>query len=56
MVGVMEDLVHFLRQLYEDGTASVRTDGVLSRDFHPSAGVRQVHIININILFNAKRS
>lgn len=50
-MGTPKHLVHLLRRLYEDGTASVRTDGVLSSDFHPSAGVRQGCIIS-PLLFN----
>ncbi|CAH2263600.1 jg10912 [Pararge aegeria aegeria] len=36
-MGTPQHLVHLLRRLYEDGTALVRTDDVLSKDFHPSA-------------------
>lgn len=51
-MGTPKHLVHLLRRLYEDGTASVRTDDVLSEDYHPYAGVRQGCIIS-PLLFNA---
>lgn len=51
-MGTPKHLVHLLRQLYEKGTASVRTDDILSSDFHPSSGVRQGCIIS-PLLFNA---
>jgi len=50
-MGIPKHLVHLLRRLYEDGTASVRADGALSGDFHPSSGVRQGWIIS-SLLFN----
>ncbi|CAH2235409.1 jg13268 [Pararge aegeria aegeria] len=50
-MGTPKHLVHLLRCLYEDGTASVKADGTLSNPFHPSAGVRQGCIIS-PLLFN----
>lgn len=50
-MGTPKHLVHLLRRLYEEGTASVRTDEILSENFHPSAGVRQGCIIS-PLLFN----
>lgn len=50
-MGTPTHLVHLLRRLYEDGTASVRADDVMSSHFHPSAGVRQGCIIS-PLLFN----
>ncbi|KAL0812036.1 hypothetical protein ABMA28_009430 [Loxostege sticticalis] len=50
-MGTPKHLIHLLRRLYEQGTASVRTDDVLSNNFHPSAGVRQGCIIS-PLLFN----
>ncbi|CAH2265133.1 jg9285 [Pararge aegeria aegeria] len=50
-MGTPKHLVHLLRCLYEDGTASVKADGTLSNPFHLSAGVRQGCIIS-PLLFN----
>ncbi|KAI8433243.1 hypothetical protein MSG28_015319 [Choristoneura fumiferana] len=50
-MGAPKHLVHLIRRLYEDGTASVRADDVLSSHLHPSAGVRQGCIIS-PLLFN----
>lgn len=50
-MGTPKHLVHLLRKLYEEGTASVRTDDVSSHNFHPSAGVRQGCILS-PLLFN----
>ncbi|XP_012553302.2 LINE-1 reverse transcriptase homolog [Bombyx mori] len=50
-MGTPKHLVHLLRRLYEEGTASVRIDDILSRHFHPNAGVRQGCIIS-PLLFN----
>lgn len=50
-MGTPQHLVHLLRELYEGGTASVRTDDLLSDSFHPSAGVRQGCILS-PLLFN----
>ncbi|PZC77131.1 hypothetical protein B5X24_HaOG203685 [Helicoverpa armigera] len=50
-MGVPKHLIHLLRRLYEDGTASVRADDIQSDLFHPSAGVRQGCIIS-PLLFN----
>ncbi|KAL0879221.1 hypothetical protein ABMA27_003004 [Loxostege sticticalis] len=50
-MGTPKHLVHLIRNLYEKGTASVRTDEVLSGQFHPSAGVRQGCIVS-PLLFN----
>jgi len=50
-MGAPKHLVHLLRRLYEDGTASVRADDVLSENFHPSSGVRQGCIVS-PLLFN----
>ncbi|XP_037870090.1 LINE-1 retrotransposable element ORF2 protein [Bombyx mori] len=51
-LGTPKHLVHLLRRLYENGTASVRADDVFSGNFHPSAGVRQGCIVS-PLLFNA---
>ncbi|CAH2233881.1 jg18186 [Pararge aegeria aegeria] len=50
-MGTPKRLVHLLRRLYDNGTASVRTDDVLSEAFHLSAGVRQGCIVS-PLLFN----
>ncbi|KAI8429179.1 hypothetical protein MSG28_007716 [Choristoneura fumiferana] len=50
-MGVPKHLVHTLRTLYENGSASVRVDNVTSDSLHPSAGVRQGCILS-PLLFN----
>ncbi|KAI8433901.1 hypothetical protein MSG28_015827 [Choristoneura fumiferana] len=51
-MGVPQHLVHVLRTLYENNTASVRMDNVSSQRFCPTAGVRQGCILS-PLLFNA---